>query len=57
VSLSSRVTLPVAGPPMRLEKKILPLLNKSIPSVKKALFSPKVCSKGPKLSTTLSKAT
>ena len=56
-SLSLSVALLEGAPPIRLEKNILPLLNKSIPSVKKALFSPKVCSKGPKLSSTLSNAT
>ena len=48
--------VPDGGPPIRLEKKTSPLSNNSTPSVKKALFSSKVCSKGPRLSLTSSKA-
>ena len=48
--------VPEGGPPIRLEKKISPLSNNSTPSVKKALFSSKVCSKGPRLSLTSSNA-
>ena len=47
---------PDAEPPMRLEKNTSPLLNSSTPSVKKDLFSSKVCSKGPKFNRTSSKA-
>ena len=35
-------------PPILLEYTRFPLLNKSVPSVKKGLFSLNCCSKGPK---------
>jgi len=54
-SFSSKSNCPVGALPTRLEKNKSPFENKSTPSVKNWRCSEKVCSKGPRLSTTLSK--